>query len=325
MNDQNVDTANLSVLVTGAGGYVGGETVKVLCQEYNFKEVVATDIREKPAHLEGLNLTYYKGDIRDLDQMTEIIKNHQVDVVLHLAAALPSKNGLNADFEYSVNVTGTENMLKACIANGCKKIIITSSGSAYGYHADNAEVIDEDHPLRGNEEFPYSKQKKQVEDLLAKYRVDHPELKQVIFRLSATIGSNVKNQISDFFEKPVVIGIKNNPCPFVFIWDRDVVNCLIQATVTDKEGIFNLSADGSVPLKDIAKIMKKPYVPVSSGFFYNAIKFLRKVNLTQYGPEQVSFLLYRPILSNKRLKEEFGYIPQKNSKEVFLTYVQNRS
>ncbi|MEZ5024266.1 MAG: hypothetical protein R2728_13575 [Chitinophagales bacterium] len=35
------------------------------------------------------------------------------------------------------------------------KFIVTSSGAAYGYYADNAEWLKEEDPIRGNQEFPY--------------------------------------------------------------------------------------------------------------------------------------------------------------------------
>jgi UDP-glucose 4-epimerase len=44
---------------------------------------------------------------------------------------------------------------------------------------------------------------------------------------------------------------------------------------------------------------------------------LKALHLTQYGPEQLNFLRYRPVLANRRLKEEFGYVPRKTSVEVF--------
>ena len=48
-----------------------------------------------------------------------------------------------------------------------------------------------------------------------------------------------------------------------------------------------------------------------------ALSILKRLGLTQYGPEQVNFLRYRPVLDNRRLKEEFGYVPRKTSAEVF--------
>jgi UDP-glucose 4-epimerase len=46
--------------------------------------------------------------------------------------------------------------------------------------------------------------------------------------------------------------------------------------------------------------------------------------VTQYGPEQVDFLRYRPVLSNRRLKEEFGFTPRKTSRQVFEFFLAER-
>ena len=51
-----------------------------------------------------------------------------------------------------------------------------------------------------------------------------------------------------------------------------------------------------------------------------ALRALQPLRLAPYGPEQVDFLRYRPVLSNRRLKEVFGYVPQKTTAEVFDHY-----
>jgi UDP-glucose 4-epimerase len=55
-----------------------------------------------------------------------------------------------------------------------------------------------------------------------------------------------------------------------------------------------------------------------------ALWLLKKLNLTQYGPEQLDFLRYRPVLLNSRLKQEFGYVPKLTSAEVFELYRRSR-
>ena len=50
---------------------------------------------------------------------------------------------------------------------------------------------------------------------------------------------------------------------------------------------------------------------------------MKKLNLTQYGPEQVRFLLYRPVLSNVKLKSEFKYTPTYTTRQVFEYYLKN--
>jgi UDP-glucose 4-epimerase len=56
----------------------------------------------------------------------------------------------------------------------------------------------------------------------------------------------------------------------------------------------------------------------------SALALLRPLGLSQYGPEQVDFLRYRPVLANDRLKREFGYQPRRTSDEVFSFYWESR-
>ena len=56
-----------------------------------------------------------------------------------------------------------------------------------------------------------------------------------------------------------------------------------------------------------------------------ALWLLKKLGLTQYGPEQIDFLRYRPVLANRRLKEEFGYVPKLTSAEVFELWRSSRA
>lgn len=41
----------------------------------------------------------------------------------------------------------------------------------------------------------------------------------------------------------------------------------------------------------------------------------------KYAQEQIHFTQYRPVLLNTRLKEQFGYTPQRASREAFLSYL----
>lgn len=62
------------------------------------------------------------GDLRKLDQVVEATKG--MDVVFHCATAAPTgQNALNNELMYSVNVDGTDNIIKACIENKVKKLV----------------------------------------------------------------------------------------------------------------------------------------------------------------------------------------------------------
>ena len=109
--------------------------------------------------------------------------------------------------------------------------------------------------------------------------------------------------------------------PFVFIWDQDVVGCILKGIFSNATGIYNLAADGVLTMKEIAGLMGKPYVPLPASLVRAALWMLKKFGLSRYRPEEVNFIRYRPVLSNRRLKEEFGYTPQKTSRQVFEYYM----
>ena len=316
-----------TILITGAGGYIGSETIKALATgpaSEKPQHIVGLDVRDCPPYLEGYkDFTYLKSDVRD-SGMAEIMKKYDVQIVVHLASIVTPPKNSNREFEYSVDVLGTKNVLDCCLKAGVKKVIITSSGAAYGYYADNPAWLKETDALRGNYEFPYSDHKRIVEEMLAEYRTKYPELKQIIFRPGTVIGKNTKNQITDLFQRPIIIGITGSNSPFVFIWDQDVVGCIVHGITTDRTGIYNLAGDGALPIQEIAKIMKKRYVPIPEKILAAALTVLKKVGLTELGPERIRFLQYRPVLANDNLKSGFGYIPKKTSKEAFLYYLENR-
>jgi UDP-glucose 4-epimerase len=240
--------------------------------------------------------------------------------VVHLAAIVTPQPHHTREFLRSVDVDGTRNVVEACLAAGVGHLTVTSSGAAYGYHPDNPEWIDEDDALRGNEAFAYSDHKRQVEEMLAGYRESHPGLRQLVLRPGTILGASVDNQITALFERPVILGIAGSPTPFVFIWDTDVVDIVVRGSVEAVEGRFNLAGDGAVPLRDVAAELGKPYVPVPAAVVKAALAALHPLRLVPYGPEQVDFLRYRPVLANRRLKEEFGYTPSKTSLEALRAW-----
>ena len=309
------------VLITGAGGLIGRRLTRALAgQRQGLAAIVALDVREAPAgeRLPGV-------DYRTLDvcapELAELIAAERIDTVVHLAAIVTPPPGCTREQQHRVDVGGTENLLAACAGTGVRRLIVTSSGAAYGYHADNAALLTEEAPLRGNPEFAYSDHKRIVEELLARHRAQHPELAQLVFRLGTVLGDNVNNQITALFEKPVVVGIEGSSSPFTLAWDEDVVACLAMGVHGEQQGIYNLVGDGVMTLREMAAALGKPYLAVPARALGAAIDLLQRAGKTRYGPEQVAFLRYRPVLSNDKLKREFGYRPKVSTREAFARYL----
>ncbi len=313
-----------SVLVTGSSGYIGRLLIAELAERARAGKlgaVVAADIRPPDALPSGI--TFVRHDVRD-SGLDAVLQQHGITVVVHLASIVTPPKGSTRAFEYSVDVEGTRRVLEACVAAGVRRIVVTSSGAAYGYHADNPVGLRESDPIRGNERFAYSWHKRLVEEALAHCAQAHPALEQVIFRVGTILGATVNNQITALFERKRLLAIRGSASPFVFIHDRDVVGCLVRAVDAPVTGIFNVAGDGALTIDDIATLLDKSVLRIPAWLLQGALALLKPLGLTRYGPEQVDFLRYRPVLDNTRLKDVFGYRPAMTSREAFLAWRDGR-
>lgn len=324
MSNNGFTAVRRRVLATGAGGFIGRQFVARLEADPAVEHIVATDIRLPPREARGPRAHWRELDVRDPSLKQLLVEEH-IDSVVHLASVVTPPPNMSREEMYAIDVRGTENVLAACVGTGVNRLTVTSSGAAYGYHADNPEWLEEHHPLRGNEEFAYSHHKRLIEELLARYREEHPELVQTVLRLCTVLGASVRNQITALFDGRFVLGVTGSSTPFVFVWDEDVVEILHRSLWRAQSGIFNVAGDGTLTLREIARRLGKPYVPIPQGLLRLILRVAAALHLTQYGPEQVGFLAYRPVLSNRKLKTEFGYSPRYSSTEAFDQYLQARS
>ncbi|MDE4173384.1 SDR family oxidoreductase [Phaeobacter sp. PT47_59] len=299
-----------TVLITGAAGMVG----RALLQELQGCRIIASDLappKDLPAGAE-----FCRMDVTT-DDPARVIGEVKPDVIVHLASIVTPPKGSGRDFAYAVDVEGTRKVLQAAVANRVGRIVVTSSGAAYGYHADNPVPLRENDSLRGNPEFAYSDHKRQVEEMLANYRRGAPQLEQVVLRVGTVLGEGTENQITALFHRPRLLAVAGSESPFVFIWTRDLARILSRAATDGPAGVFNVAGDGAMGVTDLARVLKKPVLRLPPFVLKAALALAKPLGLTQYGPEQVRFLQYRPVLDNSALKADFGYTPELTSAEVF--------
>lgn len=311
----------MTVAVTGADGFLGRGLVAALAQ--GGMPVVAIDLRPVPAERRRPGVAYHAIDVRDPALADALAGAH---TVVHLASVVTPPPGMDRAEMQTIDVGGTANVLAACLRQGVQHLVVSSSGAAYGYHPDHPAWITEDAPLRGHAAFAYADHKRQVEELLARARAEHPALAQTVLRIGTILGERVDNQITALFEKPRLLAVRGHPSPFVFVWDEDVVGAIRHAV--DRRGppgVYNLAGDGALTLPEIAARLGKPVLWLPATLLKAGLAVGQALRLTRYGPEQLDFLRYRPVLDNTRLKQVFGYVPRWSSAQAFEAFVAARA
>ncbi|MFE6736775.1 SDR family oxidoreductase [Microbacterium sp. NPDC057650] len=304
------------VLVTGGAGFLGSHVTALLAQHPAVELVVSGDLRASSV----AGVVSEPFDVTDPSSLSPVLQKHRIDTVVHLAAIV--NPGRDVAIEYRVDVDGSANVLAACVEAGVRRLVVSSSGAAYGYHADNPEWITEDQPLRGNDAFPYSRHKRLVEEMLTDARTAHPELEQVIFRIGTILGPTVHNQITALWDGSRLLRIAGSDSPFVFVWVDDVAGAMVRAATGGPAGIYNVAGDGRMTVPEIAARLGKPMLTIPAWALSTGLRVGRMLHLTEHGPEKVPFLRWRPVLANDRLKRDFEYTPVLSTREAFEEYLR---
>ena len=149
----------MTILVTGAAGFIGFHTARALLERGD--EVVGFDnindyydVALKEARLAELapyeRFTFVRGDLADKPSVDGLFAKHRPERVVHLAAQAGVRHSLTHPEEYvASNLVGFANILEACRHGGVEHLVYASSSSVYGANTRTPFSVHDnvDHPL----------------------------------------------------------------------------------------------------------------------------------------------------------------------------------
>jgi UDP-glucose 4-epimerase len=144
-------------VVTGGAGFIGSALVRRLLEEGDGEVAVIDNLLTgKWENLEEVagQIAFYEADIRDYEAISPLLRGS--DAVFHLAA-IPSVPRSIEDplTSHEVNIDGTFQVLRACVAGGVRRVVYAASSSAYG----DTEVLPKVETMAPRPLSPYALQK----------------------------------------------------------------------------------------------------------------------------------------------------------------------
>ena len=134
----------MTILVTGAAGFIGSNLVKAIYRQFDAPKVVGIDnmndyydVRLKDERLAELTslpeFTFIKGNIADKTLVDSVFEQYRPQIVVNLAAQAGVRYSItNPDAYIESNLIGFYNILEACRHYPVDHLVYASSSSVYG-------------------------------------------------------------------------------------------------------------------------------------------------------------------------------------------------
>jgi UDP-glucose 4-epimerase len=313
------DLDGKTVLVTGSAGYLGSKLVKLLDGKPDIDRIIGVDI--KAPSFEREKLTFLKRDIRE--PLADVLEDYDIDAVFHLAfVKIPIHDKALME---DININGALNVMNSSIRSDVKQIIYASSATAYGFHPDNDNPLTESSPLRGNDNYIYTKDKKIIEGHFGTFSREHPEIKVSIVRPVFVVGKGFDDPLSShLLDKFCLIPLKE--CEMQFVHEDDMMDILYLLFSKGIGGPFNIGSTGTLSLREMVSMVGSWPIPIPFPLMYGINSVAWSLRLTFITDEPSPGLLglrYPWIVSSEKLRKETGFEYRYTSREAFEDWVNH--
>lgn len=314
-----------NILVTGIDNDWGARVAARLVAETGAN-------RDADFHVIGLDAEPPAQEIKDLDFIQadirnplfiELLRSENIDTVCHLVFCDAEKPNESI---FDINVMGTMKVLGACAEAGVRKVVLKSSLMVYGADPSNPAFISEEQPVQVNGTGGVTRHLVEIEAFCNGFRRQTPEMILTILRFPGIIGPSVDTPLTRFLTQPLAPTLLGfNPLMQVIHQD-DVVAALIYAIHNDVPGVFNVAAEGVLPLSRLTSLAAKIPLPVFHLINYWGVGLARSLGFQagKYWPIEPDYLRFPWVGDLAKMRAELGFTPQYTAEEALREFASEQ-
>jgi UDP-glucose 4-epimerase len=304
--------------VTGASGYLGGGLCEAIASR-DGAAVLAIDVA--PPRRAIANVSFRRLDVRDAS-LASVLREAGVRRLVHLAA-LHEPSGDRAA-QRAVNVEGARRVLEAAAAAGVEQVVLGSGTLVYGAHPDNPARLTEEHPLRGNEDFPPAADGVQMERAAAEFGRGQTHVAVAVARMPFVLGPRATHFFARTLQQPLLFLPSGADPEFQFLHEDDAAAALLKLSEGRFAGAFNVVGEGTMRLSEClarlrARVRRLPRPLLAAA---GRLAWALRIPVSEHPPAFLPYLTWPWVADGARAAREIGFAPRHSSAAAFESFLK---
>ena len=309
------------IAITGSSGFLGTRLIRQLRQHDDKLQILGLDVKSAEGDPPD---EFLRLDIRDKAVVNQLV-HFRPDTIIHLAFVLnPIRNEYKAR---KINLGGFSNVLQAVAQAQTERLMVASSATTYGAHADFQRSYKESDTLRGNRELRYAADKVQVEKLLQQFSDQFPSVLVNSVRPCLIGGQGADNFIMRYLvNMPYLIMIDGQDLPLQFAHVSDVSRAMSEILSAGLPGPFNIAPPDDLAFSQIAERLDKPtwFLPYWLVHRMTTLSWHSRIPFFEISPGIVPYSRYPWLVDSTRLRQECRFVFAYSSRSTFEDSLPSR-
>ncbi len=306
------------VAVTGAATFLGENLIGFLEEEESVERIIGIDTSlaktaQQKTRSYQVDLTQSAAE----DHLGEVLATEAVDTVVHLSF-LPSPTHASA-YCHEFESVGTMRVLNACRRSHVNKFVMWSQSVLYGARPDNPNFLGEQHPLRARN-VPFFRDKIEAEVEALRFGAPGRGRIVTILRTSPIVGPSVDNYLTRYLSHRVVPTVLGFDPLWQFLHEADAVRAFRLAVVRDFAGVFNVAAEGVLPLGTAVRLAGRSPLPLPRRMANALVGALWLAQVAEAPAAFIDYLQYLCVVDGAEFERASGFRALYTSREALIEY-----
>lgn len=300
-HDDGRDSYPGAVVITGMSGRLGRRLLRQLHRTHpviglgsRVPSRLPADVRHEP--IEPLR-----------SAARPIFRQEKIAAVVHLGVTRNPR--MPRERTLSQGLLSFQKILEHAERFQIPKVVLLSSGNAYGPRPENAQFLTEEAPLLASGRFTEMQSLVELDMYAQSFLWRSPKTEVVILRPANILGT-VRNAPSNYLRLQVVPQLMGFDPMVQAVHQDDVVQAIRLALRPGVRGVYNIAGPPPVPLSKAVKMLGRRSVQVPLTLAKSGLAGLFHMKISQFPAPELDFIRYVCMVDDSMARKDLGYAPR---------------